>query len=318
MSTGFNGSRPPIPSIASAPRVTVAVPSYNQGRFLEATLRSIFAQPVPVEVMLADGGSTDDTLRIIERWQGRLGWFRTSPDRGQASAINEAVGQGRAPLVCWLNSDDLFLPGGLSALVEAIESDISTAVTYGECLRVDEWGRVIGRYRVAPVTTRALSRRSVIAQPASIIRREAWERAGGLDENLHLSPDYDLWWRLHRTGARFKYISAEVAAVRLHSATKTIRQANQMYAEAKSVVRRHHGSLPFIWWLKQPLSIGLRKMRQWAPSSQTMTQPWEPWSMTSFTPRQATTADLQAAVTQENRCDALHKAVGPSTTLIQH
>ena len=253
MSSGPSDLRQP----PSAPRVTVAIPSYNQGRFLEATLRSIFAQHVPVEVMLADGGSMDNTLRIIERWQDRLGWFRTSRDAGQASAINEAISHGRAPLVCWLNSDDLFLPGGLSALVEATESDISTAVTYGECLRVDEWGRMIGRYRVAPLTTRALSRRCVIAQPASIIRREAWERVGGLDEKLHLSPDYDLWWRLHRTGARFKYISAEVAAVRLHPATKTIRQASQMYAEAKSVVRRHHGSLPFIWWLRQPFSIGM-------------------------------------------------------------
>ena len=253
-----------MPYGSSVPRVTVAIPSYNQGRFLEATLRSIFAQPVPLEVMLADGGSTDNTLQIIERWQDRLRWFRTGRDAGQAAAINEAISHGRAPLVCWLNSDDLFLPGGLSALVEAIESDISTAVTYGECLRVDERGRVIGRYRVAPLTTRALSRRSVIAQPASIIRREAWERMDGLDESLHLSPDYDLWWRLHKTGAHFNYIGANVAMARSHPATKTIRQASEMYAEAKLVVRRHHGSLPLIWWLRQPFSVGVRKLPKMA------------------------------------------------------
>jgi glycosyltransferase involved in cell wall biosynthesis len=252
-----------MPHGSSVPRVTVAIPSFNQGRFLEATLRSIFAQPVPLEVMLADGGSTDNTLHIIERWQHRLRWFRTGRDAGQAAAINEAISHGQAPFVCWLNSDDIFLPGGLSNLVKAIESDVSTAVAYGDCLRLDERGRVIGRYQVSSLTTVGLSRRCVIAQPASIIRREAWERAGGLDESLHLSPDYDLWWRLHRMGARFNYVDVEIAAARLHPAAKTIRQASEMYAEAQSVVRHHHGSLPLIWWLRRPLSIGMRKMRKW-------------------------------------------------------
>jgi glycosyltransferase involved in cell wall biosynthesis len=241
------------------PRVTVAVPSYNQGRFLEATLRSIFSQRVSIEVMVADGGSTDDTLQVIERWQHRLTWFRTAPDKGQAAAINEAIGHARAPLVCWLNSDDLFLPGGLSALVAAIEADPSTAVAYGDCLRLDEQGRVIGSSRAGPLTARGLSRRCMIPQPASIVRRTAWESVGGLNENLHLALDYDLWWRLQRAGAQFDYIGVKVAAARLHPAAKTIRQAREMYAEAKSVVRRHHGSLPFIWWLKQPISVGRRK-----------------------------------------------------------
>jgi glycosyltransferase involved in cell wall biosynthesis len=244
---------------SDAPRVTVAVPSYNQGLFLEATLRSIFAQPVPMEVMLADAGSTDTTSRIIERWGDRLTWFRSAPDEGQASAINEAISQGRAPLVCWLNSDDVFLPDGLSALVAAIEADASIDVAYGDCLRLDEQGRVIGRQRVAPFTVRGLSQRCIISQAATIIRREAWERVGGLDESLHLSLDYDLWWRLHRTGSRFAHVDVDVAAMRVHPDTKTVRYAAEMYAEAKSVVRRHHGSLPLIWWLRQPFSIALRK-----------------------------------------------------------
>ncbi len=243
------------------PRVTVAVPSYNQGRFLEATLRSIFAQPVAMEVMLADAGSTDGTLHVIKRWQDRLTWVRRGPDKGQASAINEAINHGRAPLVCWLNSDDLFLADGLSTLVQAIEADASIAVAYGGCLRLDEQGRMIGRHQVAPFTARGLARRCIIAQPASIIRREAWERVGGLDENLHLSLDYDLWWRLHWARSRFAHIDGEVAAVRFHPATKTVKQASEMYAEAKLTVRRHHGSVPLVWWLRQPLSIGMRRSR---------------------------------------------------------
>jgi GT2 family glycosyltransferase len=246
-------------TLESGARVTVAVPSYNQGRFLDATLQSIFSQPVALEVMIADGGSTDETVDVIEKWKDRLTWVRTSSDKGQASAINEAIGRGRAPFVCWLNSDDIFLPGGLATLVQAIERDAAISVAYGDCLRVDENGRVFGRSRAAPLTTGRLSRRCVIPQPASILRRSAWDKVGGLDESLHFSLDYDLWWRLHHAGAQFVCIGNTVAAARTHPAAKTVKCAREMYAEAKRVVRRHHGALPLIWWLKQPFSVAMRR-----------------------------------------------------------
>ena len=129
------------------PIVTVAVPSLNQGGFLDATLRSIFSQPVPVEVMLADGGSTDDTSRVIARWQHRFTWWRSAPDKGQAAGINEAIARGRAPYVCWMNSDDLFLPGGLAALLQTLEAKPGTAVAHGGCRLIDESGDLIGLLR---------------------------------------------------------------------------------------------------------------------------------------------------------------------------
>ena len=180
------------------PIVTVAVPSLNQGGFLDATLRSIFSQPVPVEVMLADGGSTDDTSRVIARWQHRFTWWRSAPDKGQAAGINEAIARGRAPYVCWMNSDDLFLPGGLAALLQTLEAKPGTAVAHGGCRLIDESGDLIGLLRGKVVSARSLSRSPVIPQPASLIRREAWNKVKGLKEDLHLSLDYDLWWRLYR------------------------------------------------------------------------------------------------------------------------
>jgi glycosyltransferase involved in cell wall biosynthesis len=261
---------------APTPRVIVAVPSYNQGKFLDATLRSIFAQPVDVEVMLADAGSTDDTRAVIERWRDRLAWWRSAPDQGQAAAINEAIARSRAPLVCWLNSDDLFLPAGLSALVEAIEADPSADVVYGLGLMIDEAGRLIGRQRVAPFTVRGLSRGCIIPQPASIVRRKAWERVGGLDEKLHFSHDYDLWWRLYHAGSRFVHINVDIAGMRLHSAAKSVRQAAEMYAEAKSVVHRHFGSLPLIWRLREPFSVGGRKE---GSVLERLVRAWRRWSV---------------------------------------
>lgn len=244
---------------ASVPLVTVAVPSYNQGRFLDATLRSIFAQPVAMEIMLADGGSTDDTQNVIARWRHRLTWWRSAPDQGQAAGINEAIGRGRAPFVCWMNSDDLFLPEGLAALVQALAADPGTAVAYGGCRLIDENGRLIGLRRGGEVSARSLSRRSVVPQPASIIRREAWNRVGGLNENLHFSLDYDLWWRLYRAGSRFARIGIDVAAARFHSNAKSFTKPREMYAEAKAVVRDHYGSLPMSWRAKEPFSVRARE-----------------------------------------------------------
>src|SRR5436190_1766753 len=244
---------------ARLPIVTVAVPSYNQGRFLDETLRSIFAQPVPIEVMLADGGSTDETQRVIARWRHRLTWCRSAPDRGQSASINEAIARGRAPFVCWMNSDDLFLPGGLSRLIHALHANAGAAVAYGGCHLIDADGRLLGLRRAKEISARSLSRHPVISQPASLIRRAAWDRVDGVKENLHLSLDYDLWWRLYRSGAKFTCIPLDVAAARFHPHAKSFVRPREMYAEAKSVVRNHYGSLPMRWRLKEPFSIHARK-----------------------------------------------------------
>src|SRR5688572_12998995 len=123
------------------PLVTVAVPSRNHGRFLDEALSSIFSQGVPVEVMLADGGSTDETPQVIERWRDRLAWWRSGPDAGQSAAINEAVSRGTAPYVCWLNADDTFLPGGLAAMVEALSAHPAAPMVYARCWTTHARGR---------------------------------------------------------------------------------------------------------------------------------------------------------------------------------
>jgi glycosyltransferase involved in cell wall biosynthesis len=240
------------------PVVTVAIPSLNQGIFLDAALRSLFSQSVDAEVIVFDGGSTDDSVAIIESWREKLAGFHSGPDGGQAEAINEAIKRGRAPLVCWLNADDLYLPGGLAALVEAMTADSSTDVVYGNCRMIDALGRSIGRVRSRPLTFNTLSRGSPIPQAATLFRRDAWEKVGGLDESLHYALDYDLWWRLYRNGARFKRIGQEVAALRIHDGAKSVAFARRQYAEAETVVRRYANSLPLIWRLRQPFSVGAR------------------------------------------------------------
>lgn len=239
------------------PLITIAVPSFNQGRFLDDALASIFNQDVPVEVFVADGGSTDETLTVIQKWESRLAGWRSHPDDGQAAAISECIARGTAPYVAWLNSDDQYLPGGLQALLTALQAAPSWSAAYGKAWNVDSQLRRTSRVRVQTFNRQRLAIRCIISQPATLIRRSAWEALNGLDESLHMAMDYDLWWRLFNHGGTLGHIENDVALNREHDATKTRTQRKRHYQEAIAVVRKHHGSVPAKWWLAWPIKVWL-------------------------------------------------------------
>lgn len=241
--------------------VTMAVPSFRQGRFLEQALSSIFAQDVPVEVFVMDGGSDDETLTVLERWKDRLAGWRSHADGGQSEAINEGIARGRAPYVCWLNSDDWLLPQGLSRLLAALERAPGAALAYGGTW---DWMEATGRRRrsmVLPFSEWAMARVNVISQPGTLMRRSAWEAVGGVDASLHMAMDYDLWWRLYRYAGSPVRIADMVAVNRVHGQTKTNTHRQLHYQEAMAVVRRHHGKIPLKWWLAHPYAVWWRGWR---------------------------------------------------------
>jgi glycosyltransferase involved in cell wall biosynthesis len=237
------------------PLVTVVVPSFNQGRFLDEALQSIATQKVATEIFVMDGGSTDESLSIIQKWEPRLAGWRSHKDDGQAAAINEGIARGSAPYVCWLNSDDLFLPGGLDKLVDAMERHAAWPAAYGKAWHLDDRsGRRTAAW-VEPFSVRRMAVRCTITQPASIIRRTAWTAVGGLDVSLKMALDYDLWWRLYRHGGPLGFVDDEVAINRNHDETKTRIHRRLHYKEAMETVRRHHGHVPLKWWLAQPYAV---------------------------------------------------------------
>lgn len=235
------------------PKVTVVVPSYNQGQFLERTLTSIFAQPVPMEVYVMDGGSTDGSVDIIRRWEDKLTYWRSAPDSGQACAINEGVALGSAPYVCWLNSDDMYLAHGLKDLLDALEVQPQMPAAYGKCWHVDEVDKKVAPYISFPFNKRLLANYCYIAQPATLIRRDCWNEIGGLDESLNYAMDYDLWLRLFQKFGELAYISAFCAANRLHKDTKTHNGLKAHYAESIFAVKRVFGYVPIKWKLAFPI-----------------------------------------------------------------
>jgi hypothetical protein len=242
------------------PLVTIAVPSYNQGRFLDDALTSIFEQNVPVEVFVLDGGSSDNSVDIIRKWEHKLSGWRSHPDDGQAAAINEGVAQGAAPYVCWLNSDDWFLPGGLAKLLGELQQYPDSPAVYGRAWNVVQKSGKQYQVWVEAFDERRMALRCIISQPATLIRRFAWDAVGGVDAQLHMAMDYDLWWRLYKSFGALHFVDDFVAVNREHEETKTKTQRRLHYKEAMKVVRKHYGRVPLKWWLAQPYSVWFKSV----------------------------------------------------------
>jgi hypothetical protein len=244
----------------AAPLVTVAVPSFQQGRYLAEALDSILAQDLPLEIFVADGGSTDGSLEVLRAYEARLAGWRSHPDAGQAAAINECIARGSAPFVCWLNSDDLLLPGALRTLVAALGENASAPAVYARAWNQDIDGVRRRQVWVEAFDVRRLALRCIVSQPATLIRRSAWTAVGGVDESLRMTMDYDLWWRLYLRFGDLRFVDVVAAVNREHADTKTRGNRALHYREAMDVVRRHHGRVPLKWWLYQPYAVWFKAL----------------------------------------------------------
>jgi len=207
-----------------------------------------------------DGGSTDNSLDIIRKWESRLAGWRSHSDNGQAAAINEGIAFGSAPYVCWLNSDDWFLPDCLTKLVAALEKSPDLPAVYGRCWNVTEKSGRRSTVRVEPFNERRMAVRCIISQPSTLIRRSAWKAVGGVDESLHMSMDYDLWWKLIKRFGPLLFLDEYVAVNRQHVQSKTQKNRRLHYRESMAIVKKYHGRLPLRWWLAQPYSVWFKSI----------------------------------------------------------
>lgn len=181
------------------PKISIVTPSYNQGQFLEETILSVLQQGYPnLEYFIMDGGSTDGSLEIIQKYAPYLAYWESQPDHGQSHAINKGFKMATGELVAWLNSDDLYMPGVLFEVAKIWQEDQSMGFITGKTEFIEESGRGNKKLSGAKfnLLDSLLSSRNPVAQPSTFINRAILQKIAYLDESLHLSMDWDLWLRI--------------------------------------------------------------------------------------------------------------------------
>lgn len=225
------------------PLVSIVTPSFNQGCFLEATLCSVLEQDYPrLEYIVIDGGSTDGSVAIIEKYADRLAGWVSEADEGQTDALNKGFARTHGDILAWLNSDDTYEPGAIRHAVESFREFPEAGLIYGDANFINEAGQVMGRFAAAQTDYRRLRRGYIhIPQQAAFFRAALWREVGPLDPSFYFAMDYDLWVRLARR-APVKYIPHVWANFRLHGAAKTVIADERCWPEMLRVHYREGGS----------------------------------------------------------------------------
>jgi glycosyltransferase involved in cell wall biosynthesis len=206
------------------PRLSIITPSYNQGAYIERTIRSVLDQGYPnLEYLIADGGSTDESVDVIRRYEDRIAWWVSEPDNGQTHAINKALGRATGEYVAYINADDWFLPGAFDTAVDALERTGARWVV-GACRFEGDVGRHIDVWRPhlpnQPRFWWALNPWGV-PQPSSFWRRDVFEELGPFREDLHYVLDTEHGLRLAFAGIMPELIDAELAVRYLQEDAKS-------------------------------------------------------------------------------------------------
>jgi glycosyltransferase involved in cell wall biosynthesis len=229
--------------------ISIVTPSLNQGRFIERTIRSVLDQGYAgLDYIVCDGGSTDQTPRILARFDGQL-TVVSEADHGQADAVNKGIRATSGDVIGWLNSDDIYLPGALSRVAEFLGAQPEIDVMYGDAQLIDATDQVVGTYYTEPWSVRRLVDRCFLSQPAVFFRRRVVDRYGLLDARLNLCMDYEYWLRLAGGGARFAYLRGPLAASRVYPETKTLLARLAVHQEINSMLRERIGRVPDAWLL---------------------------------------------------------------------
>src|SRR3990170_437224 len=207
------------------PLVSVVTPSFNQARFLRDTIRSVIEQDYPnIEYLIVDGGSTDGSVEIIQEYAGKVAWWVSEEDKGQAEAINKGMARANGEIVAWLNSDDLYLPGAVNQAVIALQENPQAGMVFGNAITIDIEGRLLNLLAFPDWGLKDFIGFRIICQPAVFVRRALYEQVRGLDLDYHYMLDHQLWIRLASL-APVKHIAAIWAAARHHAAAKNVAQA---------------------------------------------------------------------------------------------
>ena len=223
--------------------ISIVTPSYNQAQYIEKTIQSVLSQDYPhIEYLIVDGGSTDGTANLIQKYEDKLAYWISEKDSGQTDAINKGFARARGDVLAWINSDDTYEPGAVTAAVKYLQEHPEVGMVYGDCNYINEFSQVIGKFKAAQTNYRLLRRGLTrIPQQTMFFRADLWKQVGPLDPSFYFAMDYDLWTRIAER-KEIKYIPQTWANFRLHTSGKSILADDRCWPEMMRVHYRDGGS----------------------------------------------------------------------------
>ena len=230
-----NRGRPQHP----VPLVSIVTPSYNQGDYLEETIRSVLDQGYPrLEYIVMDGGSTDGSVDIIRKYADRIAHWESGRDAGQADALRRGFAMATGEVFAWLNSDDSLGPGALAVVGGFFASHPEMELVYGNLNFIDAEGkRIFTAYPVLDLRN-LIYENHFVPQQAMFWRRGLYEGAGGVDPTLRFAMDFDLTLRFLREGARVAKIDRVLGNFRIHPEAKSSTIRDVMWQEVNATITR--------------------------------------------------------------------------------
>jgi glycosyltransferase involved in cell wall biosynthesis len=237
--------------VTEMPLVSIVTPSFNQAAFLEETIRSVLEQDYSrIEYIIIDGGSTDGSVEIIEKYASRLAYWVSERDAGQADAINKGWKRATGEIVAYLNSDDMYERGAVRAAAEHLRQSAETALVFGHCYQMDPTGKRVGIFRSQPFKLKNMLFANMIMQPTVFVRRTALDVVGLLDPSFHFAMDYDLWLRI-ALKFRLDALPRALANFRAHRESKTFGQPYGFVRDVERALARAFADENFPSELKQ-------------------------------------------------------------------
>lgn len=227
-------------------KITIVTPSYNQGTYIEKTIQSVLSQNIEgLEYIIMDGGSTDNTIDILKKYEGQLIW-KSEKDKGQTDAVNKGIRAASGDIIGWLNSDDIYYPEAVKKVIKSFEEYPDVNVVYGNANHIREDDSIIEEYYTEDFNYERLKDVCFICQPSLFFRKKLIDQYGYLDDTLQYCMDYDYWIRLGK-GEKFLRLNELIAGSRLYGDNKTLGARRKVHEEMLVMQEKNLGKASEKW-----------------------------------------------------------------------
>jgi glycosyltransferase involved in cell wall biosynthesis len=222
------------------PKISIITPSYNQGQFIEETIRSVVCQDYPnIEYIIIDGGSKDNSVEIIHKYEKYLHYWISEPDSGQTHAINKGLSRATGDIIAYLNSDDIYLPETFKKVEAFFQENPDIDMVYGNVLFIDEKSNVLYKIEREPLVLKEFyGCNFFIPQPTVFLRRKIVEKCGFFDETLNLAMDLDYWMRISFNG-NISYLPELLAGARIYPSAKSSAYSTDYLEEKLRILKKY-------------------------------------------------------------------------------